>query len=206
MYARSITYHGEAQRQDDGIAFVRDEVMPMITRLAGCVGLSMVVDRDTGASIVTSAWNSREAMLASNEALVASRARGGEILGSQPRIEEWEVAVMHRRHVVRAAAWCRLTWLRVNQGEVDRGIGLYRDAMVPEMESLDGFCSASLMVNRETGRACNTTVYDSHEAMAASRDRSWAIRDAGVRDAGVDVLDVAECEVALAHLRLPEHV
>ena len=42
--------------------------------------------------------------------------------------------------------------------------------------------------------------------MEASRERSWTIRDAGVRDAGVDVVDVVECDLVLAHLRLPERV
>ena len=78
--------------------------------------------------------------------------------------------------------------------------------MLPEMEGLPGFCSASLLVNRAAGRACSTTTYDSREAMEASRDRAWTIRDAGVREAGVDVLDVVECDLAVAHLRLPELV
>ena len=42
--------------------------------------------------------------------------------------------------------------------------------------------------------------------MVASRDRAWALRDTGVRDAGVDVLDVVEYDLVLAHLRLPELV
>lgn len=206
MYARSITFHGDADRQDEGVDFVRDEVLPTISRLDGCIGLSMVVDRDTGLSIVTSSWDSREAMRASLPRLANARLRGAEILGATPELAEWEVAVMHRRHMVTAGACCRVTWLRLNHGDVDRGIGIYRDAMIPEMESLAGFCSASLLVDRDNGRACNTTVYDSAESLAASRERSWAIRDAGLRDAGVDVLDVAECNVVLAHLRLPELV
>jgi hypothetical protein len=42
--------------------------------------------------------------------------------------------------------------------------------------------------------------------MDASREQSWAIRDTGVREAGVDVLDAAEYELVLAHLRVPELV
>ena len=96
--------------------------------------------------------------------------------------------------------------MRLNHTDVERGIAIYRAAMLPEMESIDGFCSASLLVDRAAGRACNTTTYDSREALEASRERSWTIRDAGIRDAGVDVLDVVECDLALAHLRLPELV
>jgi hypothetical protein len=206
MFARSTIIMGEPARLDEGIAYVRDEVMPTVTSLDGCVGLSMLVDRGSGQCIVTSSWDSPETMRASNLHLAPMRARGGQIMGAPPEVDEWEVAVMHRDHTTPEGSCCRVTWMRVNKGDIDRGIGLYRAAMLPEMETLPGFCSASLLVNRDVGRAVNTTTYDSPEALDASRERSWTIRDAGVRDAGVDVLDVLECELVLAHLRLPELV
>ncbi len=134
------------------------------------------------------------------------RARGTDILAGIATIDEWEVAVMHRDHPSREGSCCRVTWLRLNHTDIDRGIELYRTVMLPDMERLEGFCSASLMVNRAKGRACSTTTYDSLEAMDATRDRSWTIRDAGVREAGVDVTDVGEFELLLAHLRVPELV
>ena len=206
MYARSITIMGDAAAIDSGITYVRDEVMPAVTALDGCVGLSMLVDRESGQCIVTSSWRSEDTMRASDVHLAPLRVRGGEILGGAPRVEEWEVAVMHRDHAAPEGACCRVTWMRLNHDGFDRGIDLYRSSMLPEMETIEGFCSASLLVNRGTGRACSTTTYDSLAAMEASRERAWTIRDAGVRDAGVDVLDVAEGELALAHLRLPELV
>ena len=111
--------------------------------------------------------------------------------------------------------------MRLSAGDIDRGIELYRTSLLPEMETLEGFCSASLLVNRESGRACSTTTYDTREAMDASAHHAWAIREvnavqleqqlpaireAGVRDAGADVVDVVECDLVLAHLRLPELV
>ena len=40
VYARSITIMGDPHRLEDGIAYVRDEVLPVITTMDGCVGLS----------------------------------------------------------------------------------------------------------------------------------------------------------------------
>ena len=206
MYARSIRIEGEPHRIEAGITYVRDEVMPMLAEMDGYVGVSMLADRETGQVIVTSSWRTDDEMQATLTKLAPVRNRGQEILGGTMRIDEWEVAVMHRDHTARDGACCRVTWMRVNRGQFDRGIDLYRTSMLPEMESLDGFCSASLMVNRAAAVACNTTTYDSREALEASRDRSWAIRDAGVREAGVDVTDVMEFDLVLAHLRLPELV
>ena len=206
VYARSITIMGDPHRLEDGIAYVRDEVLPVITTMDGCVGLSMLADRESGQCIVTSSWRDEETMQASDLHLAPLRTRGSQILGANPQVEEWEVAVMHRDHHAPEGSCCRATWLRLNQGDFDRGINLYRTAMLPAMESLEGFCSASLLVNRGLSRACTTTTYDSRAAMDAGRDRAWTIRDAGVREAGVDVLDVAEFDLVVAHLRVPEMV
>jgi hypothetical protein len=206
MHARSITFMGDPGRLAAGIDYVRDDVMPMLTATDGCVGMSMLADHDSGQAIVTSSWRSAEEMHASNPLLTGSRARAAEIMGAPPEAAEWEVAVMHRDHRAAAGSCCRVTWLRLGHADLDRGTELYRTALLPAMEELPGFCSASLLVNRVAGRACSTTTYDSREAMEATRDRSWAIRDAGVREAGVDVLDVGEFDLVLAHLHVPELV
>ena len=44
MYARSTTMRGRTEVVDDLTAFIRDDVMPTVTRLDGCVGLSLLVD------------------------------------------------------------------------------------------------------------------------------------------------------------------
>jgi hypothetical protein len=206
MYARSITISGDPAALDQGIAYLRDEVMPAVTAMKDCIGLSALVDRETGECIVTSSWRSSEAMMASDLHLAPLRRRGGEIMGAAPQVEVWDVAMMHRDHPAPDGACCRVVWMRLSRGDVEGGIELYRSALLPEMESLEGFCSASLLVNRASGRACSTTTYDSREAMDASTDLAWAIREAGVREAGVDVVDVVECDLVLAHLRLPELV
>jgi hypothetical protein len=206
MYARSITVQGDADRLDDGIAYVRDEVLPALADRPGWIGLSMLVDRSSGQCIVTSSWLNAADMRGSDLHLAPLRYRGARVLGGMPHVEEWEVAVMHRAARAEAGACCRVAWLRTDHARVDRGIAIYRSSLMPEMESLPGFVSASLMVNRESARACSSATYRSWEDMAASRERAWALRETRAREVGVDVLDVAEMELALAHLRVPELV
>lgn len=204
MFARSSTYAGDPSKVEAGIAFVRDEAMPMLAEVQQCLGLSFMVDRDTGQCIATTSWRFAEEMQHSRDDLEPMRMRLGEILGCTPTVDEWEVVGMHRDHTARAGTCCRVTWFRTDHASVDRGIDVFRMGVLPRLEGVEGFCSASLMVNRETSRACATVSYDSMRALEDSADLAWAIRDAGVRDAGVDVVDVAEMELALAHLRMPE--
>ncbi len=206
MHARSITIMGDPNAMDEGIAYVRDEVMPAITAMDGCVGLSMLLDRESGQCIVTSSWHSEEAMNASDLHLAPMRTRGGQIMGGTPQVEVWEVAVMHRDRPAPEGSHCRVTWIRMSQGDMDRAIGVYRHGLLPEIESLEGFCGASMLVNRASGRGCGTVAFESAAAMETSRDRAWTIRETGAREAGVDIIDVGEFELALAHLRLPELV
>jgi heme-degrading monooxygenase HmoA len=189
---------------DAGIAEVRDYVMPQIQEMEGCVGLSMLVDRGSGRCITTSAWQSEDAMRAADEALRPVRERVGEILGGSPQVEEWEIAVLHRDHRSGEGACVRATWVRVDPADMDRAIDVYKLASLPRAEELAGFCSASLLVDRSSGRAVSSVTYDSFEAMERSRDAAAAMRSAASKDAGAEVLDTGEFELAVAHLRVPE--
>lgn len=206
MYARSTTIKGDPTRIDTLIAFVRDEVMPMIAAIDGNVGLSMLVDRETGRCIATSSWETEEARSASFEALAGARARGAEILGGDVQTDDWEIAVMHREHRVTADSCCRVTWAQFDPTDLDRGINFFRDTVLPFAEGMDGFGSASLMVDRANGRAVGTIVFDSRAAMEATREAAASMRDTSTRTTGTTFREVAEFELALAHLRVPEQV
>ncbi|WP_245645258.1 hypothetical protein [Pseudonocardia acaciae] len=186
------------------MAHVRDEVMPQLLDIEGCVGLSMLVDRMAGRCIATSAWQSEDAMRASEDRAGPIRDRVAEMLGGEPQVEHWEIAVLHRDHTSRPGACVRSTWVQAQMDGIDRAIDVFRMVPLPAMESLDGFCSASLMINRDTGRAVSSVTFDSQRALEDSRERAASVREEATREAGVDMLDVCEFELAVAHLRVPE--
>jgi len=204
MYARSTSLQARASQIDAGIDFVRDELLPAVAAMAGCVGLSMMADRSSGRCIVTSAWESQDQMWASDAAVAPMRERAGKLLGGTPYVEEWEIAVLHRNHHSHQGACVRAVWTHGDPAGVDRGVDMFKIAMLPAMEQLDGFCSTSLFVDRASGRAVTSTTYDSRQAMDAARDAAMKMRREAASEAGVDVLDVAEFDLLVAHLRVPE--
>jgi heme-degrading monooxygenase HmoA len=206
MYARTSTLRGDPQAVDDLIATVRDEVLPGLMQLEGCVGLSLLVDRDAGRAIATSAWESEEAMRASAEQVRPLRDRAAQAFGGTPEVEEWEIAVLHRAHRIGDGACARVVWTRTDPGNLDAVIAAYRDSLMPWWEQTEGFCSNSFLVDRQEGRCSSTVVFESREAMAQTRDQFTTLREEFVKRMAMDILEVAEFDMALAHLRVPETV
>jgi quinol monooxygenase YgiN len=206
MYARTTTMRVGPQHVDDLVALARDELMPMVTQLDGSVGLSLVVDRDTGRCITTSAWETEEAMHASAESVRESRERAAERFGTTPEVQEWEIAVLHRAHRVGDGACARVTWTRTDPANLDAVIDAYRESLMPWWEQSDGFCSNSLLIDRRDGRCASAVVFESREAMAHTRDQFTTLREEFTQRMGMEIVEVAEFDLALAHLRVPETV
>jgi hypothetical protein len=198
MHARSTTFNGRPENIDAGIVFVKNEAGPMLDKIEGCRGLSMLVDRETGQCIATSSWENEATMLASDDQLRPIRDRGRDILGASMQVDAWEIAVMHRTH---HGECCRVSWLR---GDLDAMTETLRVGILPKLEQTAGFCSASLLVDRSAGLGCATTAWETRAAMEASRSAADDMRSRTASDAGGEIVDVHEFDLAYAHLHVPE--
>jgi quinol monooxygenase YgiN len=181
-----------------GITFINNEAGPMLDKIEGCRGLSMLVDRETGRCIATSSWENEAAMSASDGQLRPIRDRGAEILGGSMQVDEWEIAIMHRSQ---HGECCRVSWL---QGDLDAMTETMRVGILPELERTPGFCSASLLVNPSSGLGCATTAWENRAAMEASRSSADDMRSRTASEAGGKIVDVHEFDLAYAHLHVPE--
>jgi heme-degrading monooxygenase HmoA len=206
MYARSTTVHGNPAALEVGIAYVREAVIPAVRDMDGCVGLSMLADRESGHCIITTAWADAEAMRRSAENVRGIRDRTAEILVGAAEVQEWEIAILHRMYETRDHACARVTWTQCDPAQLDQMIETFRMSLLPRMEELPGFCSVSLMVDRESGTCATAVTYESHEAMEASKKQGMALRKEFSDAMAMQVTDVAGFDLVLAHLRVPETV
>jgi heme-degrading monooxygenase HmoA len=205
VYARSTNIQAQPTLIDAGIAYVRDEVMPALQAMEGYIGLSMLVDRESGRCIATSAWETEDALRTSTEQAAPLRERAAEMFGGGPAtVDQWEIGVLHRDHHSNDGACVRATWIKVPRDQADRAIEFYKSDVLPALEALEGFCSASLLINRSTGRAVSSSTFDSGGAMDRNREHARELRNDRTRELGADILDVGEFELAIAHLRVPE--
>ena len=206
MYARSTTIHGDPGSVDAGVGFVRDESMPVLRRMDGCVGLSMLADRSSGHCIITTSWRDEAALRGSEDGVRAAAERTVETLGGRPELEEWEIAAMHRVHDAHHGAASRVTWLRTDPASVQKAVDAVRLSLMPKLDDLPGFCSVSVMVRRDEGLAVAAVSYDARADLERADEGAREFREEFAPAMGIEVTDTAAFDLAIAHLRVPETI
>lgn len=202
MYARSNTFPTRPDHIDPATAHISRDVLPALKTMPGFVGLSLMVGRQDGRCILTTAWDSGEAMWASADAVRPLRDSTTAAFGGGPvSVDQWQIVALHRDHG--AGSWVRSTWLKLPADRFNQALEFCVSSVLPALEDLDGFCSASLMTDADSRRAVISASYADAEALDRNRESARSLRAARLRDLGADQLDVGEFEMAIAGLRVP---
>jgi hypothetical protein len=205
MYVRATTINADPARLDEGIAFVRDNVVPAVSTLPGNLGLSMFVDRESGTSSVSTAWETEKARADADSVLTPLRAKGIRILGGgTPVTELFELAVIDRLRPAEPGFCNRITRVTIDPSNVEEAIDAYTSSTLHDLQLLDGYCSAVLLVDRVRGLGVVSVTFDNRAHLEASRPRAEEIRRTGLAKAGAEVSDVREAEIVIAGIRLPQ--
>jgi quinol monooxygenase YgiN len=207
MHARSTSIKGNPASLHAGIAYVRDEVMPTTQQTDGCIGLSMLADHESGRCIVATAWADEHAMRtnAAEDRTVQHRLLH-MLGGGHADVQEWEIAILHRDRPAGDGAGAQVTWARIAPNHVDDLLDAYRSNLMPKLQELPGFCSVSMLVDRRNSRTVSVTSFETREAAALMRKHARSLRDQFALAMGAKIVDVAEMDLVLAHLRVPETV
>jgi hypothetical protein len=166
----------------------------------------MLVDREGGRCIATTSWLGEQEMRATADRMGRFRARGSALMGGEAEVDEWEIAVMHREHEAEEGSWCRVTWMQCDPAEVESMIDFFKDTVLTRLEGQDEFCSASFLVDRASGRCCGTARFESRAGLDATREMVARMREERSATSSTRFTDILECELAIAHLRVPELV
>ena len=124
------------------------------------------------------------------------------MLGDEMTVAEWEIALLHRMHASGDGACVRCSWMHAAVDRIDGCIDMVRASM-SELDEVEGFCGASLFVNRDAGLAVISTSWRDPSALEATREGAKK-RQQSAAEAGLDILDVTEFDLVMAHLRVPE--
>ena len=206
MYARTTTIDGKPEFLDKAMIYTRDRVMPAVSGMDGYVGISMLADRTTGRSIITTSWEDAEALRRSGPEVRGMRARATDILQGTATVEEWEIILVHRAHPAVPGARTRVVWIQGDPSRLDGVRETFRLGTLPRIENLDGFCSVSVMADRRTGRCAVATTYVDSKTMEAAQEAALVIRRQFTLWTALTVTGAQAFELVLAHLRVPETV
>jgi heme-degrading monooxygenase HmoA len=102
-FIRFNSMQAAPDKLEDGIRFVREQVVPLLKQQAGLQAVMMGVNRENGRAYVTSFWKSAEARQASDAAVRDQRRQAGELMGGiQVTVDEYEVVFIEIAETVGA--------------------------------------------------------------------------------------------------------
>ena len=94
MFARMTTLEGPPDQVDEGLRYVREQVLPFMQQQDGFKGFIALGDRQSGKVIGVSFWESEQAMQASEEAGDRARSDSAEVVSaSVVGVERYEVGL-----------------------------------------------------------------------------------------------------------------
>ena len=102
--------------------------------------------------------------------------------------------------------YARLTSITGDAAQIDACVAFLREEVMPTITGADGCMGISMLVDRDAGHCCGTARFATHEALAASREMAQRMREERGAMSSTTFTDIAECELVVAHLRVPELV
>ena len=198
MYTRLLTFTG-ATDIDAGVAYLREEVLPVLNAQRGYRGVTASGDRASGTLHILSLWETEEDRAASESALGKARDEALKVVGGGLEIENFEqvVEAISKRPV----PGCTLNVVRVRMDptKIEQNIAWFKETIVPMITTQPRFCSLRNMVDRQSGRAISGSVFEDK----ASADASVAgipERRAAAEERGITFEEISQREILFAEL------
>ncbi len=92
--------------------------------------------------------------------------------------------------------YARASTLQGAPDQADEAIGSYENALAT-FRNIDGNRGAFLLIERSSGKGIGVTLWESKEAMQASRQRADELRQQDASSTGASIVSVEEYEVAV---------
>jgi heme-degrading monooxygenase HmoA len=180
------------------------QVMPAARQQAGFSGAALLADRTSGTGISVTYWANEAALRASDANADARRgeiaqATGGEVL----EVDRFELVVSERNAPPKANAFVRINDVQGSPAKIDEGVRFVRDKVMPAVKQLKGYRAIIMGVNRESGRAYVTTVWESAADREASESALAEQRRQGGQTLGAEQVKVENYEALFVEMNVP---
>jgi heme-degrading monooxygenase HmoA len=199
MHTRVLTFTG-AKNIDDGVAFVRDNAVPVLEQLKGYRGVSASADRDGGVLGILSLWETEADRDASFAPLAELREQGLEVVGGELSVENFEQLVEEVASPPTVGSALMVTRISMDPAKVDENLGFFKSEIVPRIKAAPGFRALRNMIDRKSGRGLVGSVWADQDAMKNAAAEARSRRDEG-RARGVSFEGDSYREIVFADMR-----
>lgn len=200
MHARVVTFTG-AKDIDAGLAFVRETVVPLLSKQKGYRGSTASADREGGVFAVLSLWDTAEDRDATETMLAKTRQDAVEVVGGTLSVETFEeLASEIGDPPPGPGSALAVTRISMDPSKVDDNIAFFKSEIVPRIKASEGFQGLRNMIDRATGEGIVGTAWSDEAARQRATDEALSRRgEAEAR--GVNFGEMSFREILFADLR-----
>jgi hypothetical protein len=175
VYARLTLHTADPARLSEVISHYEHDVRADFTHQPGSRGMSVLVNDDLGVALVEAYWASEKEMR-SNDASFVRPVHDAAFFGATVSIEHYEVASFVHAAAARPGAAVSVTRLDTEPTSPDDVRAAYGGIALGPLAASDGFCTAVLFVDPQSGRAVVETIWRDGQALVAARGVAAARR------------------------------
>ncbi|MEU2063270.1 hypothetical protein [Streptomyces sp. NPDC013455] len=201
MFVRTVYATGDPALLDTALRSLNSEGRDLLEERPGYRGAGVFADRQLGKILAVSWWETEEGRRNSDEVMRERRGVLLEPFASTVSVANFEAAVFHQVRHPQQGGGLRVTRLEFDPRDADLVVDTFRATAVPRLESLPGLARASLLIDRDRGRAMAGVMFVDGASLTASRAAMAAVRHDVSAKAHVDVVGLEEFEVVYADVR-----
>ena len=199
MYTRLLTFTG-ATGIDAGVDYLREKALPVLEAQHGFRGVSASADRSGNLMSILSLWETEGDRSASDSALGKAREEALKLVGGSLEIENFDEVVQVITKPPGAGCVLNVVRVRMEPGSIESNTAWFKEAIVPQITSQQGFCALRNMVDRQSGRALSGSVFENKQSADASL-AAIPERRSAAEERGVTFESINQREVLLSQIK-----
>jgi len=201
VYARFTLHTADPARLGEVISHYEQDVMSVFKHEPGHRGMSVLVNDDLGVALIEAYWATEQEMR-SNDTTFVRPVHDAAYFGATVSIEHFNVATFIHVTPALPGASVSLTRLETEPTTPEQVLAAYGAIDLGSLAKCDGFGTAVLFVDPQSGRAVVETIWRDGEALVAARSSAAARRLEAVSSGTVTVRGVEQYRLDLHSVEL----
>ncbi len=204
MYLRVTAFKSEPGKLEEGIAFLKNKIIPSLSKAPGYLGATCIVDREKSEGAASTLWESLEAMNNAEQLGQQARSQSSEATGLEiVDVDRFEITLLEMSSPTpQVPSYTRLITAYTDPKKVDKVTEMVRQG-VPKIKEQPGFRSYAAGLNRATGRGFTVSSWATAEQREASNTALASVRQSVTDEGAMYGLQVQNCETVVADIKLP---